>query len=140
MRRRHTEEQILSILHEADAGRKVDELCRTHGVSRHTFYRWKAKYGGPAALGGEAAAAARGREPQVEDDRRRSDARQPNAERIVGPKVVTPAARRDAVRIAGEAYGHTERHACAPSGRAGRWCAIDRADRRMRRCAHRSSR
>ena len=46
MRRRHTEEQILGILHEADAGRKVDELCRAHDVSRHTFYRWKAKYGG----------------------------------------------------------------------------------------------
>jgi hypothetical protein len=32
--------------HEADAGRKVDELCRAHGVARHTYYRWKAKYGG----------------------------------------------------------------------------------------------
>jgi len=46
MRRRHTEEQILAILHEADAGRKVDELCRSHGIARHTFYRWKAKFGG----------------------------------------------------------------------------------------------
>ena len=46
MRRRHSEEQILAILHEADAGRKVDELCRSHGIARHTFYRWKAKYGG----------------------------------------------------------------------------------------------
>jgi putative transposase len=46
MRRRHTEEQILSILHEADGGRKVDELCRTHGIARHTYYRWKSKYGG----------------------------------------------------------------------------------------------
>ena len=45
-RSRFTEEQILAILHEADAGRKVDELCRTHGVARHTYYRWKAKYGG----------------------------------------------------------------------------------------------
>jgi putative transposase len=45
-RSRHTEEQIVSILHEADAGRKVDELCRSHGIARHTFYRWKAKYGG----------------------------------------------------------------------------------------------
>jgi len=46
MRRRHTEEQILAILHEADAGRTVDEICRTHGIARHTYYRWKSKYGG----------------------------------------------------------------------------------------------
>lgn len=46
MRRKHAEEQILAILHEAEAGRKVDELCRSHGIARHTFYRWKAKYGG----------------------------------------------------------------------------------------------
>jgi putative transposase len=45
-RSRFTEEQILAILHEADAGRKVDELCRAHGVARHTYYRWKAKFGG----------------------------------------------------------------------------------------------
>jgi putative transposase len=45
-RSRHTEEQILAILHEGEAGRKVDELCRSHGIARHTFYRWRAKYGG----------------------------------------------------------------------------------------------
>lgn len=46
MRRRHSEEQILAILHEVDAGRKVDEVCRSHGIARHTYYRWKAKFGG----------------------------------------------------------------------------------------------
>jgi putative transposase len=46
MRRRHSEEQILAILHEVEAGRKVDEVCRSHGIARHTYYRWKAKFGG----------------------------------------------------------------------------------------------
>jgi putative transposase len=43
---RFTEEQIVSVLKEAEAGLKVDMLCRKHGISEHTFYRWKAKYGG----------------------------------------------------------------------------------------------
>jgi putative transposase len=45
-RSRFTEEQIVAILHEGEAGRKVDELCRTHGIGKYTYYRWKAKYGG----------------------------------------------------------------------------------------------
>ena len=45
-RSRFSEEQIISILREGEAGRKVDELCREHGVAKHTYYRWKAKYGG----------------------------------------------------------------------------------------------
>lgn len=45
-RSRFTEEQIIAILHEGEAGRKVDELCRTHGIGKYTYYRWKAKYGG----------------------------------------------------------------------------------------------
>jgi putative transposase len=43
---RFTEEQIIGILKEAAAGTKVPELCRKQGISEHTFYRWKAKYGG----------------------------------------------------------------------------------------------
>jgi putative transposase len=46
MRRRHTDEQILAILHEADAGRQVADICRSHGIAKHTFYRWKSKFGG----------------------------------------------------------------------------------------------
>lgn len=43
---RFTEEQIIAVLREADAGRPVKELARTHGITETTFYRWKAKYGG----------------------------------------------------------------------------------------------
>ena len=43
---RYTEEQIVGILKESEAGLATPELCRKHGVSQQTFYRWKAKYGG----------------------------------------------------------------------------------------------
>ena len=43
---RFTEEQIVGILRGAEAWIPTPELCRRHGVSRQTFYRWKAKYGG----------------------------------------------------------------------------------------------
>jgi putative transposase len=45
-RSRFTDEQIIGILHEGEAGRKVDELCRAHGINKQTYYRWKAKFGG----------------------------------------------------------------------------------------------
>jgi putative transposase len=45
-RSRFKEEQIVKILKAAEAGVGVDELCREHGVSRGTFYRWRSKYGG----------------------------------------------------------------------------------------------
>lgn len=45
-RSRFTESQIVSILKEADAGAKIRELCRKHGISDATYYNWKAKYGG----------------------------------------------------------------------------------------------
>jgi putative transposase len=45
-RRRHSEEQIIGILREADAGAPIAELCRRHGISNTTYHRWKAQYGG----------------------------------------------------------------------------------------------
>ncbi len=42
---RFTEEQIVGIIQEYAAGAKVMELCRRHGMSDATFYKWKAKYG-----------------------------------------------------------------------------------------------
>ena len=45
-RKRHTEEEIIGVLKEQEAGTKTDELCRRHGISVTTFYKWKAKFGG----------------------------------------------------------------------------------------------
>jgi len=43
---RYTEEQIIAILKQHEAGVKTADLCREHGISDATFYNWKAKYGG----------------------------------------------------------------------------------------------
>ncbi len=45
---RFTESQIVSILKQQEAGSKVMDICREHGISDATFYNWKAKYGGMA--------------------------------------------------------------------------------------------
>ena len=44
--KRFTEEQIIGILKQAQSGIKVAELCRQHGISDVTFYKWRSKYGG----------------------------------------------------------------------------------------------
>ena len=43
---RFSEEQIIGVLREHEAGAKTEEVCRRHGISSATFYKWKAKYGG----------------------------------------------------------------------------------------------
>ena len=43
---RHSEEQIIAILKQGEAGLTTAELCRQHGITEQTYYRWKAKYGG----------------------------------------------------------------------------------------------
>jgi transposase InsO family protein len=45
-RSRFTEEQIIGVLREQEAGMNVAEVCRRHGISQPTFYAWKAKFGG----------------------------------------------------------------------------------------------
>lgn len=45
-RKRFTEEQIIGVLREHEAGGTAKEICRRHGISEQTFYRWKSRYGG----------------------------------------------------------------------------------------------
>ncbi len=46
MKKHHNEQQILGILKEAEQGKALPDVLRTHGISSGTFYRWKSKYGG----------------------------------------------------------------------------------------------
>jgi len=46
MKKHHTEQQILGILREAEQGKPLPDVLRTHGIASGTFYRWKSKYGG----------------------------------------------------------------------------------------------
>ena len=46
---RFSEQQIVNILKQADAGMKVKEICRKYGISDATYYNWKSKYGGMSA-------------------------------------------------------------------------------------------
>jgi putative transposase len=46
MKSRHTEAEMIAALKQVEAGRKVEDVAREVGVSKHTIYGWKAKYGG----------------------------------------------------------------------------------------------
>ena len=48
-RSRFSDAQIIAVLEENQAGAKVDQLCRRHGISTATFYAWRRKFGGMAA-------------------------------------------------------------------------------------------
>ncbi len=49
MKQRFSESQIISILKQSESGQTVAELCREHGMSSTSFYKWRSKYGGMEA-------------------------------------------------------------------------------------------
>src|SRR5438874_11382950 len=88
---RFTEEQIIGILREQEAGTKTGDVCRKHGISSATFYKWKAKYGG---LGVSEAKRLRALEDEIrpaEADAGRCHARQRRAEGSAGKCMTCPA-------------------------------------------------
>uniref|UniRef100_UPI002252126A IS3 family transposase n=1 Tax=Endobacter medicaginis TaxID=1181271 RepID=UPI002252126A len=113
---RFTEEQIIAILREQEAGVATAEVCRKHGVSSATFYKWKAKFGGLDVSDVR-------RLKGLEDENGRlkrmlADAMLDNAalKDLLGKKMVTPAARREAVAYLAEAFDMSERRACRVVG------------------------
>ena len=127
---RFDEAQIIGVLREQEAGATTEEVCRRHGVSQQTFYRWKAKYGGLGVLetrpfrearqrwerkrgnGSAEAEAARRREPAAEEAAGGVDAGCRLVEGPAGKKLITPAARRAAaLRLVAEG-GYSQRRAC----------------------------
>lgn len=61
-RKRFTEDQIIGVLKESEAGAKTDDICRRHGISSATWYSWRKKYGGM-----DASEAKRLRELEIEN-------------------------------------------------------------------------
>lgn len=64
---RFSDEQIIAILREQEAGRPTAEVCRKHGVSDATFYKWKSKYGGMQVSEAKRSEDRRRREPAFEE-------------------------------------------------------------------------
>jgi putative transposase len=86
---RFTDEQVIGILREQEAGAATADVCRKHGISSATFYKWKAKHGGLEVSDAK-------RLKTLEDENAKlkkllGDARQRHASRTLHQKMVTPA-------------------------------------------------
>ncbi|PBB98903.1 IS3 family transposase [Mesorhizobium sp. WSM3862] len=115
-RSRFSEEQIIGILKEHEAGVSVADLCRKHGVSDASIYNWKARFGGMDVSEAR-------RLKALEDENTRlkrllADAMLDNAalKDLGGKEMVTPAAKRKAVARLKEGFGMSERRACKAIG------------------------
>ncbi|MEL6531395.1 MAG: IS3 family transposase [Pseudomonadota bacterium] len=111
-RKRFTEEQIIGVLKESEAGAKTDDICRRHGISSATFYSWRKKYGGM-----DASEAKRLRELEAENAKlKRIVADQmldmTSMKELLAKKLVTPMAKRKAVGFLISEMGLSERRAC----------------------------
>ncbi|MBY3391079.1 IS3 family transposase [Rhizobium laguerreae] len=111
-KQRFTEEQIIAVLKEQEAGAKAADLCRKHGISEATFYNWKAKYGGM-----EVSEAKRLKALEDENARLKKLLAEQMLDaaalrELLGKKMVGPAAQRDAVTHLKAVMGLSERRAC----------------------------
>ncbi|WP_132528726.1 IS3 family transposase [Rhizobium sp. BK376] len=111
-KQRFTEEQIIAVLKEQEAGAKAADLCRKHGISEATFYNWKAKYGGM-----EVSEAKRLKALEDENARLKKLLAEQMLDaaalrELLGKKMVGPAAKREAVTHLKAVMGLSERRAC----------------------------
>ena len=119
-RRRHTPEQIIRKLREADRllgeGQEVAVVAKQLEVSEQTLHRWRQQYGGLEGRRREAAEGVGAREREAEADGRRSAARDRRAQGDREGKLVSPSRRREAVQMLQERLSLSERRACRVTG------------------------
>lgn len=115
-RSRFTEEQIIGVLGEQEAGAKTADLCRRHGISSATCLSLEGEVRRHGRLGGEAAEGARRRERQAQAASGRCHSRRVCSEGPAGKKMVTPAAVREAVAHVLREHDVSERRACSIVG------------------------
>ncbi|MEO0956802.1 MAG: IS3 family transposase [Pseudomonadota bacterium] len=109
---RFSEEQVISILREQEQGMRTTDVCRKHGISQNTFYKWKSKFGGMdvsdarrlKTLETENAQLKRLLAEQMLDNTILKD--------LLGKKLTTPQRRRDAALLAISKYEISQRRAC----------------------------
>ncbi|WP_112357232.1 IS3 family transposase [Agrobacterium tumefaciens] len=111
-KQRFTEEQIIAVLKEQEAGAKAADLCRKHGISEATFYNWKAKFGGM-----DVSEAKRLKALEDENAKRKKLLAEQMLDaaalrELLGKKMVGPAAKREAVTHLKAVMGLSERRAC----------------------------
>ncbi|MFS8115799.1 IS3 family transposase [Rhizobium jaguaris] len=111
-KQRFTEEQIIAVLKEQEAGVKVADLCRKYGISDATFYNWKAKYGGMEVSEAKRLKALEEENAKLKKLLAEQMLDAAALRELLFKKMVGPAAKREAVMHLKAVMGLSERRAC----------------------------
>ncbi|MGR9141470.1 IS3 family transposase [Rhizobium leguminosarum] len=111
-KQRFTEEQIIAVLKEQEAGAKAADLCRKHGISEATFYNWKAKFGGMEVSEAKRLKALEDENAKLKKLLAEQMLDAAALRELLGKKMVGPAAKREAVTHLKAVMGLSERRAC----------------------------
>ncbi|PHP64534.1 IS3 family transposase [Zhengella mangrovi] len=119
-RSRFSEEQIIGILKEHQAGISAGDLCRKHGISDATFYTWRKKYGGMEVSEAKRLKALEEENAKLKKLLAEQMMDVATLREMLGKKLLTPGSRRNAVSWAIEEKSYSQRRACALVGMAPR--------------------